>query len=96
MQELVDCSRDTMASPDARPDRSPTLSDEEKMTAAGQTQGGILKDQPTNGSLRAAQATDTVGGDDVLGLQDLDPALNMKMHLVNDVRLHHALACSRF
>lgn len=84
-----------MASPDARSDRSPTLGDEEKMTTAGQTRGGILKDQPSHGSdVQTAQATDTVGGDDVLGLQDLDPALNMKMHLVNDVRLHHALVLS--
>lgn len=26
------------------------------------------------------------GAEDVLALQDLDPALNMKMHLVNNVR----------
>lgn len=28
----------------------------------------------------------TAGGEDILALQDLDPALNMKMHLVNNVR----------
>jgi hypothetical protein len=27
----------------------------------------------------------TSGGEDILALQDLDPALNMKMHLVNNV-----------
>lgn len=27
----------------------------------------------------------TTGGHDVLDMQDLDPALNLKMHLINDV-----------
>lgn len=33
----------------------------------------------------AIDATSTHSGEDVLALQDLDPALNMKMHLVNNV-----------
>jgi hypothetical protein len=77
-----------MASQDARPDRSPTLGDEEKMTSSGQAQGGMLKDGTSNGTdVQTAHGTEIMGGDDVLGLQDLDPALNMKMHLVNDVRI---------
>ncbi len=33
----------------------------------------------------AMDANSTHSGEDVLALQDLDPALNMKMHLVNNV-----------
>lgn len=36
-------------------------------------------------SLRNADGSSLQGGEDVLALQDLDPALNMKMHLVNNV-----------
>jgi hypothetical protein len=42
---------------------------------------GILE----SGDLRAADGSSLKGGEDVLGLQDLDPVLNMKMHLVNNV-----------
>lgn len=35
--------------------------------------------------LRPASSTFLDGGEDILALQDLDPALNMKMHLVNNV-----------
>ena len=34
-------------------------------------------------------------GQDILALQDLDPALNMKMHLVNDVGSHLSLYAYR-
>lgn len=37
-------------------------------------------------SLRADDASIRTG-EDVLGLQDTDPALNMKMHLVNNVSI---------
>lgn len=35
--------------------------------------------------LRNADGSSIQGGEDVLALQDLDPALNLKMHLVNNV-----------
>ncbi len=35
--------------------------------------------------IRAADGS-SLKGEDILALQDLDPALNMKMHLVNNVR----------
>ena len=35
--------------------------------------------------LRAADGS-SLNGEDILALQDLDPALNLKMHLVNNVR----------
>lgn len=34
---------------------------------------------------RNADGSSFHGGEDILALQDLDPALNMKMHLVNNV-----------
>ena len=37
-------------------------------------------------NLQAVNSTATHDGEDILGLQDLDPALNRKMHLVNNVR----------
>lgn len=48
------------------------------------------------GSVQAVSRTTTHDGEDILGLQDLDPALNRKMHLVNNVRttmfpVHHPL-----
>ena len=51
---------------------------------------GILEDSTdvfSGGDVRVA-TTDvkaTFEGEDVLDLEDLDPALNMKMHLVNNV-----------
>jgi len=42
-----------------------------------------LSDAP---DLRTAEGGSIRGGEDILALQDLDPALNMKMHLVNNVR----------
>lgn len=38
-----------------------------------------------NDGPRNADGSSLKGGEDILGLQDLDPALNMKMHLVNNV-----------
>lgn len=37
------------------------------------------------GDVRNADGSSLHGSEDVLALQDLDPALNMKMHLVNNV-----------
>lgn len=44
-----------------------------------QTQDGIF------GDVRNADGSSLRSGEDILALQDLDPALNMKMHLVNNV-----------
>lgn len=35
--------------------------------------------------VRDADGCSTHGGEDILASQDMDPALNMKMHLVNNV-----------
>lgn len=40
---------------------------------------------PMFGELRNADGSSLRNGEDILALQDLDPALNMKMHLVNNV-----------
>jgi hypothetical protein len=40
---------------------------------------------PMFGDLRNADGSSLRSGEDILALQDLDPALNMKMHLVNNV-----------
>lgn len=40
---------------------------------------------PMFGDLRNADGSSLRSGEDILSLQDLDPALNMKMHLVNNV-----------
>jgi hypothetical protein len=40
---------------------------------------------------------DSVGkGEDILGLQDVDPALNAKMHLVNNVRPYKHLTSDSY
>jgi hypothetical protein len=53
--------------------------DDQKMGAPG-TEGAVLG----SSDLRNADGSSIVGSD-ILGLEDLDPSLNMKMHLVNDV-----------
>jgi hypothetical protein len=45
--------------------------------------GVVESDGP--GELRNADGSSIKSGEDLLELQDLDPALNMKMHLVNNV-----------
>lgn len=40
---------------------------------------------PQPDDLRNADGSSIAGGSDILSLQDVDPALNMKMHLVNNV-----------
>lgn len=47
--------------------------------------GGILSDEET-GVIADVHGVDD-DGEDLLAQQALDPALNMKMHLVNNVRL---------
>jgi hypothetical protein len=42
-------------------------------------------------ALRAADGASLTSGEDLLALQDLDPALNLKMHLVNNVRMSPSL-----
>lgn len=46
---------------------------------------------PMFGDLRNADGSSLRSGEDILSLQDLDPALNMKMHLVNNVSDTRAL-----
>lgn len=40
---------------------------------------------PANHNVRGTDGSSSHEGEDVLALQDLDPVLNMKMHLVNNV-----------
>jgi hypothetical protein len=51
----------------------------EKNLESGHAQEGIF------GDVRNADGSSLRSGEDILHLQDLDPALNMKMHLVNNV-----------
>lgn len=64
------------ASSDRSPSPAKLEAGDEK--AAVPEQGGVLTD------VRAADAGSLRDGEDILALQDLDPALNMKMHLVNN------------
>jgi hypothetical protein len=43
--------------------------------------GGVLE----KGELHNADGSSITSGEDILAMQDVDPALNMKMHLVNNV-----------
>ena len=66
----------------ARPERSPALDPEKLERKIGQpSDGGLL----TPDDVRNADGSSLHGGEDILALQDLDPTLNMKMHLVNNV-----------
>lgn len=65
------------------PERSPTDPDTEEKKLGTPGQGGIMEPD----DLRNADGS-SVNGSDVLALQDVDPALNMKMHLVNNVSRH--------
>lgn len=47
--------------------------------------GSTSPDIEPGTELRNPDGSSIKGGEDVLALQDLDPALNMKMHLVNNV-----------
>lgn len=62
------------------PERSITDPDTEEKKLGTPGQGGIMEPD----DLRNADGS-SVNGSDVLALQDVDPALNMKMHLVNNV-----------
>jgi hypothetical protein len=50
---------------------------------------------PMLGELRNADGSSLRSGEDILSLQDLDPALNMKMHLVNNVSDFRGSATAR-
>lgn len=73
----------TMAA--ASPDTSPGDPDkEEKRIGDHEVDGGVtgvLEPQ----DLRNADGSSINSASDVLALQDMDPAMNMKMHLVNNV-----------
>jgi hypothetical protein len=64
---------------------SPTTADEKydksKDTSDLENHGGVLG----SGDVGNADHASTMSTSDVLGLQDMDPVLNMKMHLVNNV-----------
>ena len=55
------------------------MSTEEKLEKGGVVGSDTTSDHRNDASL----------GEDLLQLQDLDPALNQKMHLVNNVGSHH-------
>lgn len=60
------------------------MATEEKTTSKGQEDPGSFERDVGMGD----DAQSSLGeGEDILALQDLDPALNAKMHLVNNVRL---------
>lgn len=48
------------------------------------TEKSQFTEERTSTDIRAADGISLHGGEDVLALQDLDPALNLKMHLVNN------------
>lgn len=54
----------------------------EQQVAGQQLKDGFSVVPDDNGN---ADGSSLHGGEDILALQDLDPALNMKMHLVNNV-----------
>lgn len=59
--------------------------DSARLAAGPDEKAAVNVDQEA--ALRAADGG-SLQGEDVLSLQDLDPALNMKMHMVNDVGGH--------
>lgn len=65
--------------------------------SADATDGGVLEKKPdaTDGGLLEKNAGALREGQDVLDMQDLDPVLNLKMHLVNDVSGAASAAASR-
>ena len=67
---------------------SPPDPDVEEKKIGGPDPAGVLG----SGDLRDGDLASLKDGKDVLALQDLDPALNMKMHLVNNVRSRDTLS----
>ncbi|KND94228.1 putative MFS-type transporter PB1E7.08c [Tolypocladium ophioglossoides CBS 100239] len=67
--------------PAASPDRSPALDPDKLERKIGQAGDSKLL---VPDRVRNADGSSLRGGEDILALQDLDPALNMKMHLVNN------------
>lgn len=65
----------------ASPDRSPVGHDTlEKRAGSDNDKGTVTPEEA-----RYTDGVSTHSGEDILALQDLDPAMNMKMHLVNNV-----------
>jgi hypothetical protein len=63
------------------------MADQPRAADASSEEKNINDVQATNErELRAADGSSINNAEDILGLQDMDPALNMKMHLVNNVR----------
>lgn len=63
------------------PERSSADPDTEDKKLDSNAQAGVLE----SGDVRNADGSSMTSGSDVLALQDVDPVLNMKMHLVNNV-----------
>lgn len=61
-------------------DRSPVDVDAEEKKLGTGDHGGVFE----SGDVRNADGS-SMTGSDVLALQDVDPVLNMKMHMVNNV-----------
>lgn len=66
------------------PERSPADPDTEEKKLGTDGQGGVLEAD----DVRNADGS-SMTGSDVLALQDVDPVLNMKMHMVNNVSRDH-------
>ena len=62
----------------------------EKKVGEPYTDGHLVPDD-----VRNADGSSLHAGEDILALQDLDPALNMKMHLVNNVSGNKRRAVAR-
>lgn len=74
--------QDGTSSPNLDPEKSTMSSGEDK--ALPRTMADANTCAVDNNSLRSAEA------EDILARQALDPALNMKMHLVNNVSCLHS------
>jgi hypothetical protein len=68
------------------------MSNEEKLPGDRRNSGPDEEKRAADNVVDAhSDGSASLKGEDVLALQDLDPALNMKMHLVNNVSRHHVL-----
>lgn len=63
------------------------MATEDKKIDDRQEDPGLFeRDVGMNEDVRTIQSSSVGDAEDILALQDLDPALNAKMHLVNNVR----------
>lgn len=77
-------------------DTPDVMYDDKKTTRDPEKESGL----PQPDDLAHADGSSIAGGSDILSLQDVDPVLNMKMHLVNNVSYSSSVvyvpACSAF